>query len=183
MALTPRQKQIIAKAQRMKAAGKLPTVTPKRQQEIIDMAMGKKAAPTPPPAKKTAQQIMAEAQKAIEAGRKHIAMGQAEIARRAGKVAPKPVEPQEGDVRINPATKQREILTPEGIWEAVTLEEEKARLGKPLPGVSPLPEVDLEIEPEINVPTVTPDIDPEVKPDIDPKQEAIDLVQQQLEEF
>ena len=137
-----------------------------------------KPTPKPAPAKKTARQVMAEAQKAIEAGKKHIAMGQAEIARRTRKATPvKDVTPE----ATPPARREypHDFIGP--------LRPGDVRL--PPPKVDPevdVPVIDPAVDPAVGPavdPAVTPVIEPEVKPDIDPKQEAIDLVQQQLEEF
>jgi len=49
------------------------------------------------------------------------------------------VPPEEGDVRISPITGRREIFTPFGVWEPVTPEVERMRMGRPLPGVPALP--------------------------------------------
>ncbi len=49
------------------------------------------------------------------------------------------IQPLEGEVRVNPQTQQREIYTPEGTWEVVTPEIERARMGVPGAGVPSLP--------------------------------------------
>ena len=156
---------------------------------VVMPAKVEKPVPKPAPAKKTARQVMEEAQKAIEAGKKHIAMGQAEITRRRAAAA-KAKADAAAKARTEKATPVKDV-TPEATPSAGReyphdfigpLRPGSVRL--PPPKVDPVvdPVVDPATDPMVD-PEVTPAIEPEVKPDIDPKQEAIDLVQQQLEEF